>query len=143
MGLSYPPNWSKVEPSSREAEQGVIAKARHQGCGALVLIRRIDKPLAKNFDIKTLPSELLKKFTERLVGFEPLQTRITKLAGYSAVELSYRQFNSSRAKLYQNLMLIMPLPQQTYHLVFRAPASKFRLIKNDIPKIVAAFTTLT
>ncbi|HLB66554.1 MAG TPA: hypothetical protein VJJ78_03095 [Candidatus Saccharimonadales bacterium] len=136
---TLPKQWVEKEPSVSEQTAGVIFMAKHIDFPSSLVIRRLTKKLAKDFDIKTLPEELVKAFEAKVVNFKPMDKGLTKIGNYKAAKVQYEQLDELGNRLYENLVISIPMQWQTFHVAYRAQKKDFKNGEKDVLKIIQSF----
>lgn len=137
--LTVAKNWVELEPTPAERTASVIFKAKHIDFLSSLVIRRITKKLAKDFDIKTLPEELVQAFSKKVVNFKLLGKGLIKIGDYKAAQIHYEQLDYRSNQTYENLVISLPMQWQTFHIAFRAGKSDFKTGEKDVVKIAQNF----
>src|SRR3990167_11477428 len=131
--------WAELQPTNSEVAAGVVYKARHIDFPSSVVIRRTAKKLAPDFDINTLPKELVQAFSKKVVNFKLLDKGLTKIGNHKAAQLRYEQLDYRNNQTYENLVISIPMQWQTFHVAYRAGKKDFKKGEKDIPKITQNF----
>ncbi|HLG90985.1 MAG TPA: LpqN/LpqT family lipoprotein [Candidatus Saccharimonadales bacterium] len=130
--ITYPKDWQEAKTiSAVENQADVISKASRHNPDATTIIRAVATKLEANFDIKTLPDEVVKSLSKEIEDFSLVSKEIAKVDNYQSVEIRYKQ------KGYEYLMVIIPQPQssRTFYLTFSAKDDDFEKIGSHISEI--------
>ena len=131
--------WGGLQANRAEANASVIYKAKHIDFPSSLVIRRLTKKLAKDFDIKTLPEKLTQAFSKKAINFKIVSSGLVKVGSFQAAQIRYEQLDSRSNKTFDNLVISLPMKWQTFHIAFRAEKSDFKTGEKDILKITREF----
>lgn len=138
-GITYPAGWQLLKLTEDDKSAGILSKLNKQDSSAVLVLRRLSGALAKNFNIKTLPDELETSFKKSITGFKPVSKSLTKVGKYDAAKIQYEQTKEEDSELYENVMMVVPTPKQTFYLTFRAKKTDFSKIVSDSDAIISSF----
>ncbi|MBI4034504.1 hypothetical protein HY380_01245 [Candidatus Saccharibacteria bacterium] len=133
VAIEVPGNWQDQNFTLTERSAGLIARFGRANPPATVTIRSETIELGKDFKLKSLPGEIVKKFKQAVAGFDLVSQKAVIINGYGGAQIRYLQNGD------EYLLLVIPRQHQTYYLAYRAADADFEKVQADFAKINQAF----
>ncbi len=136
-GMKYPVGWREVSQISlADKDAGIVSEAARSNPAGEVILRVVEGNLAKNFDINTLPSQIVAKLRNNLSGFVLVSNDTVSLGKDQAVRITYK--DSSGQQVYEHTQYSVPTANKTFYFTISAKKADFKKLSGDISKLSAA-----
>jgi hypothetical protein len=142
-GIAYPAAWKEASTISTDEKQaGVISEATLDNPSVKVVVRKADGELAKDFDIKTLPDQVVTSLTKELDGFKLSDKSIVKISSYDAVKIDYTLSDTEDPTTkHTDTMFIIPTQHSTYYATYSIAGNSLSKLQDDIQTITRSLAS--
>ncbi len=131
--IKHPDPWGEESINENEYGAGVIAKFSRENPDASMIIRTDSNQDHEKIVLQKELEEIEKSLEESVTGFELIESKITKVGGVESVSVEYKRLQDG--DLYRNKMIIMPVKDVAFYLVYSALETDFEGIEHDITDI--------
>ncbi len=121
--------------SKTDQQAGVFTEANLNTDTTKVIMRKAPGNLSKNFDIQTLPDQVVTSLKSGVPGFKLINKSIVQLQSYDTAKIDYTRTNSSNQKTYRDEMFIVPTQHSTFYITYSADLPDLNSLQNDINAI--------
>ncbi len=136
--IPYPDGWSEQPLTEADRSAGLLLSLERERPEASFLARTVIARLAADFDIDQLAGDTEAALSAEIDNFDLLSKAVTSVGPFDAVQISYRQKDDTSLE-HQVLMTIIPTPNQTFYLTFRAQKRDFTRIHIEGEQMTEAF----
>ena len=129
--IPYPDGWSEQPLTDADRNAGLLLTLERDGPDASFLARTVIAGLAPDFDVNQLADDAGAALSAEIENFDLLSKSVVPIGPFDAVRISYRQADERGFSDHQVLMTIVPTPNQTFYLTFRAEREDFLAVEDE------------
>ncbi|MDO8614288.1 MAG: hypothetical protein Q7T33_00945 [Dehalococcoidia bacterium] len=134
----YPNGWDEQSLTEADRNAGLVLSLERQRPDASFLARTVITRLPADFDLNQLADESEAALSSEIESFELLRGSVVSVGPYDAVKLNYLQTDEAGVD-HEVIMVIVPTPNQTFYLTFRAEKTDFQQIEDEGLEIADTF----
>ena len=140
--FSYPGNWQQLQATATEQKAGIVLKLGSANPTGSFVWRALKGKLDKDVIVSSLPDGIANSLTSEVAGTKIISKGLTKLGTKDAVKINYTRPASTGSKVTnQNVMYVVPRPNQTDYLTFSSKVADFSKLEPGFSKILSSFVT--
>jgi hypothetical protein len=137
--IPYPEGWGEQPLTEADRNAGLLLKLDRERPEASFLARTVIARLAPDFDIDELAGDTEAALSAEIDNFDLISSSVLPIGPFDAVRIYYRQTGEEELAGHRVIMAIVPTPNQTFYLTFRAEERDFRRIEGEGLQIIDAF----
>lgn len=135
--ISFPAPWRRQPAEPGDEPAGVLLRLNRSQPDATFLLRRIIGKTEVPLDTSKLAEETSNALRGQVEDFVLVDKGAGKRDGHDVVKLDYIQGREPEA--FRVLLLVVPTPDRTYYLTFRAPSANATEVRAEYDQITDSF----
>lgn len=140
-GIEYPSSWTEASQMSTTDERaGVISEAAQESTSTTVIVRKVAEELPKDFNINTLPSQIVASLTKGVGGFHLISDNVIQVQSYNTIQIDYTSTGNANKTL-MNEMYIIPTQTNTFYITYTNSKGLISESQSDITNINTSIAT--
>ncbi len=134
-GFTVPDGWIDAKFTDQQQSDGVIARYQRLDVNATLVIRQQATTLPAKPNFKQISKDITDSLKREIAGIKVSGSSIAKVSGFDTIQVTYTTTPT------KNQMIVIPLKQRTYYLVYTAGSGDFASLNGDIKTIDQNFLT--